>query len=107
MQLLNECESLCDLLLTRRRYVISDQLLRAALSVAANIAEGQGKLSKADNVRHLAIARGSLCELLTILASRSVRALSAPEIERAEGFADEVGRMLTCLIRKLGTRHLE
>ena len=108
MQLLKECDRLSERLILSRRFSMSDQMVRASLSIPSNIAEGHGGLSKAVNVRHLAIARGSLFELKTVLiAAESVDALSSAELVKAFGFADEVGRMLTSLIRKLGTRNLD
>ena len=50
---------------SRQRYVLADQMLRSSVSVASNIAEGAGRLSRPDLCRFLGIARGSLHELAT------------------------------------------
>ena len=44
------------------RYALSDQIRRAAVSVASNIAEGSGRTHKNDRVRFVEIAYGSLME---------------------------------------------
>ena len=46
------------------KYGLSSQFQRAAVSIPANIAEGYKKLSKADKLRFLNIAQGSLEECL-------------------------------------------
>ena len=51
---------------SEERFGMADQLRRACVSVAANIAEGHAR-SPAEFVRYLKIARGSLAELDTII----------------------------------------
>jgi len=105
MELVAATHAVCRRLPALDRLVLRDQLMRAAVSIPANIAEGSGRLSKADNVRHLLIARGSLRELETLLlVAGTLDPGDTPEYEAPMKVADEVGRMLTALVRKLGTR---
>ena len=50
---------------TCRDYGFKDQMTRAAVSVASNIAEGAERDSKAEYIRFLHIAKGSAAELRT------------------------------------------
>jgi four helix bundle protein len=90
------------------RFILRDQMLRAAVSIPSNIAEGHGQLSKGAFVRHLGIARGSLRELETLLEiARQVGYQDDAAQERARLLADEISRMLWVLVQKLGTRDLK
>ena len=89
------------------RFIIGDQILRSAWSIPSNIAEGRGRLSKLDNVRHLIIARGSLEELDShLVMAVEFELLRAEHAAAAVNISSEVGRMLNAQIRKLGDRAL-
>jgi four helix bundle protein len=57
------------------RDTIGNQLVRAADSIGANIAEGYGRGPYADNKRFVRIARGSLCETRHFLRRADKRKL--------------------------------
>jgi four helix bundle protein len=80
-------------------YGLTSQSRRAAVSVAANIAEGQGRGGKAEFARFLWIAYGSLRELEThLIIALRLEFAAGNEIERLLEKASEVGRILRGLI---------
>jgi four helix bundle protein len=84
------------------QFALTNQIRRAAVSVPSNIAEGHGRLHRADFVRCLAIARGSLMELKTQLEiAEQLGYLSRDFSTDAWATANEVGRLLNGLIRSL------
>jgi four helix bundle protein len=78
------------------RWSTGIQLVRAADSVCANIAEGTGRWTLKDQLRFFLTARGSLYEAQEWLARASARDLRIPNDARTR--ADEIGRMLNGLI---------
>ncbi len=81
---------------------LSSQLRRAAVSVAANIAEGYGRASSGEYIHFLGMARGSNLELQTQLEIAARLGMADRQrLERAAALSDEVGRMLVSLIGKL------
>jgi len=89
----------------RGYYFLVDQLNRAALSVAANLAEGNGRFTKADRRNFFTIARGSTQECVPLL-----------EVARRRGFIGDachaelrtllevIAKMISGLINGLDNR---
>ena len=82
-----------------------NQLNRAALSISANIAEGNGRFTKADRRNFFGIARGSVQECVPLLELAQRRRLLTPEehISLKESL-EEIARMLSGLINGLENR---
>lgn len=83
-------------------YALTSQIRRAAVSIPSNIAEGQGRRTTADFLRHLSIAYGSLREVETqILIAVRLRYLTQRNTEEVMKLAGEVGRLLNGLMNSL------
>jgi len=86
------------------RFALSDQVRRAVVSIASNIAEGCGRASNKDYAHFLAIARGSLYETMTQLEmAQSLGYIE--DLSEIETLAAEIGRMLGSLLKKYGAIH--
>ena len=84
---------------------LTSQSRRAAAFIAANIAEGYGRASKASYLNFLRIARGSLKELETHLILAERVGLGRPEAVGPHlDKTDELGRMLHGLITRVQER---
>jgi four helix bundle protein len=83
-------------------YGLTSQVRRAAVSVPSNIAEGQGRNSTKEFLRHLRIAYGSLCELETqLLVAQRLDYLNSETTKHLLINAAEVGRLVNGLTRYL------
>lgn len=83
-------------------YGLTNQIRRAAVSVPANIAEGQGRTGKREFLHHLSIANGSLHETETLLLiALDLRFLDKPACDEPIVRTAEVGRLIGGLIRRL------
>ncbi|KAA6457649.1 four helix bundle protein [Acidobacteria bacterium AB60] len=79
-----------------------NQLRRASVSVASNIAEGYGRTTKGEYLLFLGNARGSNCEVQTqLVLSGALGFATDEERRRAEGLALEISRMLGKMIGTL------
>ena len=86
----------------REAWPLRNQLLRASISVPANIAEGTGRGSDPDFRRFLWHSLGSLNEVeYDLLLARDVGFLPAAQQSRLSGQLEEVRRMLSGLIGRL------
>ena len=82
-----------------------DQLNRASLSIAANIAEGNGRFTKADRRNFFGIARGSLQECVPLLElARRRRIIHDAAHSELKERLEEIARMLSGLINGLENR---
>lgn len=82
------------------RYTLPAQMRRSAISVASNIAEGAARGSRAEYIRFLNIARGSLSELETQVHIGLDLKLIDRSMQVDEQVA-EIGRLLSALHRRL------
>ncbi|HEX8635342.1 MAG TPA: four helix bundle protein [Pyrinomonadaceae bacterium] len=83
-------------------YGLTSQLRRAAVSIPANIAEGQGRRSKTEFKQFLGHARGSLLELDTHLElACRLEYLNLTEHASVQEQLREVGRITNGLMRSL------
>jgi four helix bundle protein len=84
---------------------VGKQLISAADSIGANVAEGTGRGSSADNRRFARIARGSLFEVKHWLR-RSYRRdlLNEDEVTKLQNLINELTPKLSAYIRSIGNR---
>ena len=84
------------------RFGLTNQLRRASVSVASNIAEGYGRFTRGEYILFLGHARGSICEVQTQLVIASGLAFGNSSGRRAaEELSEEVSRMLVAIMSKL------
>ena len=94
------------------KFGLTSQFRRAAVSIGANIAEGYKKLSKADKLRFLNIAEGSMAECMNyIILSKDLNIINSLQYDRLKNAIDNVGKLLTAycngIINNNGINNLE
>ena len=89
------------------RYGLTGQTRRAAVSVPANIAEGQRRYTDGEFLNQLSVANGSLGELEThfVIAER-LHLVSSVEARGILDHASEVGRLVNGLSRSVRRRRM-
>lgn len=87
---------------SRLRFVYADQMQRASLSIASNIAEGYGRSSRAELRRFCRISFGSAMELETQLCSlEALGSFPDPKLEHVQEKLNLVLRLLYGFIQSL------
>lgn len=87
---------------------VGKQIVRSADSIGANIAEGNGRHSYADNRRFILIARGSLAETQHWLRRAYRRGLlTADQINKLKPLLDELGPKLNAYRNSLSRKLLK
>ncbi len=83
-------------------YGITSQMRRAAASISANISEGCGRKTRADLMRFLVIALGSLNETENfLLLARDLKYLTLKDFEMIDTDLIEVRKMLISFENKV------
>ena len=83
-------------------YGLTSQMRRAAVSVPANIAEGQGRRLSGEFIHFLGNARGSLLELETHLEiALRLGYIEEKKYQPVQDQIQEVGRILNGLLRSI------
>ncbi len=86
-------------------YVLSDQMRRAVVSIPSNIAEGYERMTTAEYIRFLSIARGSKAELETQL--HICNQLKLGNMEKnvvLQSSCEEIGKMLNSMVYTLNSQ---
>jgi four helix bundle protein len=84
------------------------QIRRAAASIPANIAEGNGREHTGSYIQSLRISQGSLKELEThVLLAQTVELMDTSDAGQILEMSEQVGKLLRALIRSLQNRQAE
>ncbi len=95
MDFVVECYRAAEVFPKSETYGLTIQLQRAAVSVPANIAEGQGRNHTKEFINHLSMAYGSLMEVETHLQiAARLRYIDESLLDRLLLLSNEIGRML-------------
>jgi four helix bundle protein len=99
-------DRICDMVLDWNifaRDTVGKQMVRAADSIGANIAEGAGRGSYQDNRRFIRIARGSLNETMRWLRRAYKRnLLTKNQVAHVRPLIDELAPRLNAYLKSIG-----
>jgi four helix bundle protein len=104
MQLAKDIYRLVEEFPKKEEYRLTSQIVRAAVSIPANIAEGNSRGSRKDYANFISIARGSAAVLETLLLlAKDIKLAPEEAFQNAIEQTTEIGRMLNAFRRSLST----
>ena len=84
------------------QFGLVNQMRRASVSIASNIAEGYGRTTRGEYLQFLGHARGSKCELQTqLVIAKSLGFGAVKSHDQSEQMCADVSRLLIALMSKL------
>ncbi|MGO9318988.1 MAG: four helix bundle protein [Terracidiphilus sp.] len=84
------------------RFDLTNQMRRASVSIASNIAEGYGRSTKGEYIQFLGFARGSCSELETQIVIAKKLEFGAPDsLQTTESLCNDAGRLLGALMKSI------
>lgn len=102
MLLVEEVYKLISFLPNNEKFVLSDQIRRAAVSIPSNIAEGRGRSTEREFAYFLNIANGSAYELQTqLIICQRLGYFKEEQLTIAYQLCDEICRILNVMKNKL------
>lgn len=102
LQLVKEVYALTQNFPSEERFLIVNQVRRAAISVCSNLAEGSARKSKQEKIRFFEISRSSAVEIDTQLEiSLLLQYVQHNQTDQLEKYLESVFRMTSKLISNL------
>jgi four helix bundle protein len=84
------------------KFGLTNQMRRAAVSVASNTAEGYGRATRGEYIQFLGHARGSCSELETqLVIARNLNFGAESDRQSSEALCHDVSRLLSVLMNSL------
>ena len=105
MQLTSDVYTITRSFPVDERFGLTNQLRRASVSIACNIAEGNGRGTSGELIYFLGMARGSAMEVLTQLEVTAMQGFGEiDDLRKARTLATEVVKMLNSSISTMRSK---
>jgi len=102
MELARDIYAIARIMPKQEEYRLTGQMIRAAISIAANIAEGHARATRKEYAHFVSISKGSASELETlVLLARDAELVTSDQTGPVLDKIERVARMLTRLYLRL------